>query len=123
MKIISVFEPIKKKKYFSPDHYVNRGSSFRLQPRERALLIFTSNSKRDNPSDQFKIKFSNRHFYLKYPCYKFIICIKNISEHRKLVCNTGCSLSKLLEHQYVSHRYSNISMKDLLQARRFQAEL
>jgi hypothetical protein len=123
MKIISVFEPINKKMFFSPDYYSNSGSTFRLRPRERALVIFTSNSKSNTSTNQYKIKFANNHFYFKYPCYKFMICIQNTSQHRRIICKSGCLLSTLLEHEYVHHYYSNIAIKDLLQARRFQASV
>jgi hypothetical protein len=121
MKIISVFEAINKKMYFSPDHYSNHGAPFKLQPREKAILVFKHKS--NNSTDHFKIKFTKKHFYLKFPSYKFIICIQNTSQHRKLVVTTGCILSKLLEHPYVSHYYSNMTLKDLRQAQRFKALL
>jgi hypothetical protein len=122
MKIISDFESINKRKmYFSPDYYFNSGSSFRLRPREKVILIFNSYSK--CTVNQYKIKFAKNHFYLKYPCYQFIICLHNISRHRRIICKTGCMLSTLLEHKNINHRYSNISLKDLLKARRYQSKL
>jgi len=120
MKIISVFEPMgKKKMYFSPDHYLNRGSSFQLRPREKALLVFNSKSKCAKASDHFKIKFSKRHYYFKCPAYQFLIMIKNVSSKKKLICNTGCFLSRLLQHNLIQHCFTNMARKDLLQARRF----
>jgi hypothetical protein len=118
MKVISVFEPIKKMKYFSPDHYFNRGSSFTIRPREKALLVFTSKW-HSVTTNQYQIKFTKSHCYLKYPCYKFIICVQNTSRHRKIICNTNCLLSTLLQHRYIHHYYLNIALTDLHQARRF----
>lgn len=118
MKIISGFKSINKKKtYFSPDFYWNCGSSFQLRPREKAILVFNTFSK--NPENQYKLKFAKNRFFLKYPCYAFILCIHNISRHRRIICKTGCMLSTLLEYKNINHTYSNISLKDLSKARRF----
>ena len=120
MKIISCFESVNNKKmYFSPEIYSNRGSSFRLRPQEKALLIFNSHPKNNNSTNQYKVKFSKSHFYTKKPSYKFMICIQNISKHRRILCKSGCLLTTLLEYQCIRHWYSNISHKDLYQARRY----
>jgi hypothetical protein len=122
MKIINTFELIKKKMYFSPEFYFNRGSTFRLRPREKALLLFTSSTKSNHSTNQHKVKFTRSHFYVKKPSYKFTICIQNLSKHRKILCKTGCPLSLLLEYPTIQHSYGNISLKDVRQARLFQSK-
>jgi hypothetical protein len=122
MKIINTFELIKKKMYFSPEFYFNRGSTFRLRPREKALLLFTSSTKSNYSTNQHKVKFTRSHFYVKKPSYKFTITIQNLSKHRKILCKTGCPLSLLLEYPTIQHSYGNISLKDVQQARLFQSK-
>jgi hypothetical protein len=121
MKLINNFVCQTKKMYFSPEFYLNSGSSFKLRPREKALLLFTSNTKSNHATNQYKVKFTRSHFYVKKPSYTFAIGVQNLSRHRKIICRTGCPLSLLLEHPTVKHYYSNISLKDIRQARLFQS--
>ena len=121
MKLLYNFKSIKKC-YFSPEFYFNRGSTFRLRPREKALLLFTGNTKSNHSTNQYKVKFTRSHFYVKKPSYKFTICIQNVSKNQKIICKTGCPLTLLLENESIHHFYSNISLKDVREAHLFQTE-
>ena len=121
MKLLYNFKSIKKM-FFSPEFYFNRGSTFHLRPREKALLLFTGNTKSNHSTNQYKVKFTRSHFYVKKPSYKFTICLQNVSKNRKIICKTGCPLTLLLENKSIHHFYSNISLKDVREAHLFQTE-
>jgi hypothetical protein len=121
MKLLYNFKSIKKC-FFSPEFYFNRGSTFRLRPREKALLLFTGNTKSNHSTNQYKVKFTRSHFYVKKPSYKFTICLQNVSKNRKIICKTGCPLTLLLENKSIHQFYSNISLKDVREAHLFQTE-
>jgi len=93
-----------------------------LRPREKALLLFTGNTKSNHSTNQYKVKFTRSHFYVKKPSYKFTICLQNVSKNRKIICKTGCPLTLLLENKSIHHFYSNISLKDVREAHLFQTE-
>jgi hypothetical protein len=52
--------------------------------------------------------FSKGHFFYKIDYYKFCIVIFNKSFKSKLICNTHCSLTKLLSHKFVHHEMCHI---------------
>ena len=71
--------------FFSPEFYFNRGSTFHLRPREKALLLFTGNTKSNHSTNQYKVKFTRSCFYVKKkPVINLLFAFKMYQRIKKL---------------------------------------
>ena len=107
---VVVFDQIqnKPKLFYSPDIYCNVNEPIIIGPRKKIIVVFCNTSKYHRQTDQYYLHFSKGQYFYKLTYYKFCIVITNTSFKSKLVCNTHCSLTKLLAHPYVQHEMCHI---------------
>jgi hypothetical protein len=107
---VVVFDQIRNtpKPYYSPDIYCNVNEPIIIRPRKKIVVVFCNSSKYDRQTDQYQLLFSKGHYLYKMNYYKFCIVITNKSFKSKLICNTNCSLTKLLSHSFVHHEMCHI---------------
>jgi hypothetical protein len=118
---VVVFDQIRNipRPYYSPDIYCNVSDPITIRPRKKIVVVFCNTSKYHRQTDQYHVLFSKGHYFYKINYYKFCIVITNKSFKSKLICNTHCSLSKLLSHSFVHHEMCHIKPNYLKSAENY----